>query len=134
MKTLGERVRELREKRALSQRKLAELIGTSAGLISFIERDKNKPSCEIIRRLAIVLGTSADYLISGKPSAESLKKTLEELKHPFYVTSEQITHLSDRELELLEKHEVLTRLSKLNRLDLKIILGILERMEKKSKS
>ncbi len=131
MDTLGKRVKQLREKKGLSQRDLAKLIGTSAGLISFIERNKNKPSYEIIRRLSLVLGTSADYLISGKPSADALTKALEELDKPFYVSSKEITNLSDNEKELLDKHNILSRLSHLNKLDLKIILDILDRMEKR---
>ena len=132
METLGHRVRRLRVSKKLSQREVAKSIGTSAGLISFIERDKNKPSYEVIHRLSILFGVSTDYLISGTPSTNSLKKALEELKQPFFIDSERITNLSDTELELLKKHNVLTRLSKLNRLDLKIILGILDRMEKKT--
>ncbi len=66
-KTLGERVRKLRLAHSYSQRELAKLVGISAGLISFIERDRNKPNYEIVRRLAIVLETTTDYLINGTP-------------------------------------------------------------------
>ena len=132
MDTLGERVKSLRKVKGLSQRDLAKLIGTSAGLISFIERNKNKPNYDIIRKLSIVLDTSTDYLINGVHSAGSLKKALEDLKQPFYVNSENIKNLSESELSLLEKHNVLARLSKLNKVDLKILLGILKRMENKT--
>ena len=66
-KTFGERVRKLRLAHSYSQRELAKLVGISAGLISFIERDRNKPNYEIVRRLAIVLETTTDYLINGTP-------------------------------------------------------------------
>jgi transcriptional regulator with XRE-family HTH domain len=135
METLGERIKKLRLAHGLTQRELAKKIGASPGLISFIERDRNKPSYEIIRRISNVLGTTTDYLISGKLSHDKLDELLEkarvEVSAPFYLDGKNSPDLTEREKELLSQN-VLARLAKLNRVDLKIILGILEQIEKRT--
>lgn len=134
METLGERVKRLREAMGLTQRELAERIGTSSGLISFIERDKNKPSYEVIRRLSEVLGTTTDYLIYGEDLVNRLERVLERAKFeaslPYFVDPNN-GDLSVEQKELLAQN-ILARLSRLSRVDLKIILGILEQLEKRA--
>lgn len=134
METLGERVKKLREAQGLTQRELAERIGTSSGLISFIERDKNKPSYEVIRRLSEVLGTSTDYLIYGKDALGRLEELFERLKAeasmPYYLDAENGNNLSAEQKELLTQN-ILARLSRLSRVDLKVILSIIEKLEKR---
>ncbi|MGB9561960.1 MAG: helix-turn-helix domain-containing protein [bacterium] len=133
METLGERVKRLREAMGLTQRELAKRIGTSSGLISFIERDKNKPSYEVIRRLSEVLGTSTDYLIYGKSSLSRLEDLLEkarlEARVPYFIDTNNGNELKPEQKKLLAEN-ILARLSRLSRVDLKIILGILEQLEK----
>jgi len=117
METLGQRVKKLRIKNNLSQRKLARMVETSPGLISFIERDRNRPNYEIIARIANKLGTTTDYLIFGDKKSDSGGET---------------TKLAFKEKELIEKYDLLSRMSNLSSVDQKIILQILDRMEKKS--
>ncbi len=118
METLGQRVKKLRVKNNLSQRKLASIVDTSPGLISFIERDRNRPNYEIIARIASKLGTTTDYLIFGDKKSN---------------TSNETTKLAFKEKELIEKYDILSRMSNLSSVDQKIILQILDRMEKKTK-
>ena len=66
MKSFGPRLRELRESRGLSQRKLAELIGGEAMQISRYESGTNLPAAESIVRLAEVLHVTTDELLTGK--------------------------------------------------------------------
>ncbi len=62
MKTLGERVRELREERDISVRELARQVGVSAPFLSDLELGRRHPSDEVLARLATTLKTSAEEL------------------------------------------------------------------------
>ncbi len=60
----GERVRELRQARGLSQRDLAERVGIDFDYLSKIENGRiEPPSEEVIRRVAGALGADADELL-----------------------------------------------------------------------
>lgn len=62
--TIGERLRRLRLARGLSQRELARP-GVSFAYISRIEAGSRQPSVKALRKLAVVLGVSAEYLETG---------------------------------------------------------------------
>jgi transcriptional regulator with XRE-family HTH domain len=62
MKTLGERVRELREHRDLSLRELAKRIGVSAPFLSDVELGRRHPSDDVLKSVASALGTTAEEL------------------------------------------------------------------------
>src|ERR1700688_2617872 len=66
MATLGERVRELRDRQRLTQEDLAERSDISKGFLSDIENDKRNPSAEYLLRIANALGASMDYLLTGE--------------------------------------------------------------------
>ena len=62
--SLGTRLRKRREELGLSQRELARLVNTRQATISDLERGTlRNPGIDIVRRLAKVLGVTADYLI-----------------------------------------------------------------------
>lgn len=63
--SLGDRIRELRKARGMSQEALAEGLVTGS-YISLIESGKRAPFPEILVVLAQRLGTTAEYLLSGK--------------------------------------------------------------------
>ena len=65
--TLGQRIRRLRKFARMTQQTLADRAGVSHSQISGIETDDRKsgPSSSQIMPLAIALGVSADYLLSG---------------------------------------------------------------------
>ena len=62
MKTLGDRLRELREKNDLSLRELAAKVDVSASFISDIELGRRNPSDHRMAQLARLLGTTLDDL------------------------------------------------------------------------
>ena len=65
MKTLGERIRELREERDLSLRELAKKLGDlSAAFLSDIELGRRHPSPKVLARMARELGTTVEDLSS----------------------------------------------------------------------
>jgi transcriptional regulator with XRE-family HTH domain len=62
----GRRLREKRLSEGLNQAELADKAGLPPTAIAHFEGGRRKPSFDNVRRLAIALGTSADYLL-GTP-------------------------------------------------------------------
>lgn len=63
---LGERLRQVREKHGYTLSKVAEEAGISKAYLSQLERGhSDRPSSEILERVAAVLGTSRDDLVEG---------------------------------------------------------------------
>ena len=62
--TLGEYIRNLRNKRDVGVRELGRAVDVSGVHISNIEKDKNTPSPELLRKIAVVLVTDVDKLLS----------------------------------------------------------------------
>jgi len=75
MTDLGKRILELRKKKDLSQTELANRVGVSYAQIGRYETKGTQPPAEVIKKIAGVLGTSVDYLVSGD-SDEKARSTL----------------------------------------------------------
>lgn len=65
--SVGQRLRELRERSGLSQREVARRSGQSPGAISAIELDKVSPSVATLKRLLESLGVSLGEFFSTEP-------------------------------------------------------------------
>ena len=63
---LAERVKELRNRKGMSQELLAEASGLSLRTIQRIENDETVPRGDTLKRLAVALGTSPDDIIDWK--------------------------------------------------------------------
>ena len=76
MKTLGERIRELREEHDLSGRELAKRLGLSAAFLSDVELGRRHPSPEVLVQIARALGTAAADLRKHdtRPRVSELKR------------------------------------------------------------
>ena len=72
MGTLGERLRELRNKNGMTQAELAEKIFVSESYIALIELNKRNPSTEILGKLSDSFCVSTDYLLTGKSSDDDI--------------------------------------------------------------
>lgn len=74
MPTTGEKIKDLRRKRGMTQLQLADRVGVSAQVISNLERsytsDRTKP--EVLAAIAETLSTSVDYLIGSRTSDQIL--------------------------------------------------------------
>jgi len=73
---LGNRLKELRIKRGMTQESLAEMLGLDARAIWRYENDKNKPSSDVIAGMAQQLETTADYLLGLTDDPEPPSSTL----------------------------------------------------------
>ena len=67
--TLGDRILRLRRTLGWDQADLADRAGVKATQISKYERGTYEPRLSALSRIAAVLGTSTDYLITGKEAA-----------------------------------------------------------------
>ena len=61
--TMGDRIKEIRKKRGLTQEQLAEKLDISVEYVSQIERGLKMPSMQMFIKLVEVLNVSADYLL-----------------------------------------------------------------------
>ena len=73
MATTGERIREIREKRAMTQDQLANQSKISKSFLSEIENNKRNVSSQALLRIAKVLGASVDYLLTGESKENPAK-------------------------------------------------------------
>jgi transcriptional regulator with XRE-family HTH domain len=69
---LGKRLAEIRERRGLKQKDLAERAGLSISFISEIENGHRNVSSEKLLRLANALGASIDYLLRGEDAPQRM--------------------------------------------------------------
>lgn len=107
MKTLGERIRELRESGDLSLREFAGKLKLSAAFVSDVELGRRFPSDKVLNEMAKALGTSIDELrkFDTRPPVEDMKRIT--TGNPAYglafrkiidkmVTPEELTKLANR--------------------------------------
>lgn len=60
---LGQRIRQARQSRNITQEKLGELVGLSTAHIGHIERGTRVPSLDTVYRIATELEVSIDHLL-----------------------------------------------------------------------
>lgn len=103
MATAGDRIRELREKRKMTQEQLATAADMSKSFLSDVENNNRNVSSQILLRMATVLETSVDYLLSGA-TAEVVRKAV--VIPPNLSQAAAELNLSyNRTLELLDAHD-----------------------------
>lgn len=68
--TFGERIVYFREKRGLSQKALADLIGITANRLYYYEKDKRQPDVALIKAIAKALSVSGDDLLGTEWAKE----------------------------------------------------------------
>lgn len=76
---LGERLREMRERKGLTQRQVAPLIGVkTANALSLYERGLRCPDPDVVSKLAILYETTSDYLLGLTDDPRSLRQRIDE--------------------------------------------------------
>lgn len=65
----GKRVGDLRDEAGLTQKQLAAVVGGGDSKVSEWESGKRAPDAESLMRLAVALGTTVDYLLTGEEGA-----------------------------------------------------------------
>ena len=70
VKTMGSRIKKLREDLGITQDTLARRLNVTPQHISAIELDKRLPSLSFLAQLAEQFKTTTDYIITGKSSGQ----------------------------------------------------------------
>ncbi len=107
MKKLGERIRELREKKDLSLRDLAKRLEVSAAFVSDIELGRRYPSEKVLSKMASILDTSVEDLqiYDSRPPVDEIKR-LASADPQYSVVFRRMIDVPAKELkEFLEKRE-----------------------------
>jgi len=63
--SVGERIKHLRKESELTQQQLADKVGITYIQIGRYETAKSNPSADVLQKIAGVLNTTVDYLMSG---------------------------------------------------------------------
>ena len=106
MPSVGDRIRDVREHRHITQDRLAEMSEISKGFLSDVENNKRNISSEYLLRIANSLGTSVDYLLKGESTTDEtiarapviIPPSLSEAAHQLNLTYPQT-------VELLNAHQ-----------------------------
>jgi transcriptional regulator with XRE-family HTH domain len=102
--TTGDRIRELREKRRITQDQLATQADISKGFLSDVENNNRNISSQSLLRIANALGTSVDYLLSGA-TTEVVNKKPVVIPPNLSQAAAQLNLTYNRTLELLDAHD-----------------------------
>ena len=76
MASTGDRIREIRDKRGISQDRLAKEADLSKGFLSDVENSKANISSQNLLRIADFLEVSIDYLMRGENHESSTPKAV----------------------------------------------------------
>lgn len=111
-KTTGQRIRELREERDISQQELADTLGINRVSVVQWEKGTTKPTFKRIKLLSEIFNVSADYLlcnsdvkkeIKGKNEPHDLIVDVDDfLKHARFRCDGVIYNLSDEDRQLFK--------------------------------
>jgi transcriptional regulator with XRE-family HTH domain len=66
---LGRRVLELRRRKGMSQARLADAAHITSAYVTLLEHGRRRPREAVLRNLAAALGTTVDYLVTGRDGA-----------------------------------------------------------------
>lgn len=79
---LGDRLKELRKRKNLTQEEFGKLFGVAKNTVSYWEANTSKPDINLIKEIAKYFNVTTDYLLDfnndDKANLEKLKTTLKE--------------------------------------------------------
>lgn len=79
MSVLGDRLREMRKKRGLTQREVAEPIGIAVSTLGMYESGKREPDVDTLKKLARFFNVTVDYLTGSEMEELSPEEQLRRL-------------------------------------------------------
>lgn len=115
MYDIGNRIKELRNKRGYTQQSLGEKINKSKATISSYEKDVQLPPLEVAIDIASALNVSLDYLVgfsldgelSVKGLSQEQKEIIELICDDFLKTANDSNELTADQIRILQKLIVL---------------------------
>lgn len=96
---LGNRIKELRKEKGVSQQMIAEYVGVSQKAIDYWEREINEPKASYIVRLAEFFDCSADYLLGREDDFGIIRDNSDDRLNEDYEIAKLIK-MMDRETKI----------------------------------
>ena len=124
-KTLGDRLKAIRQAKNLTLQELAAIIGSSHGYLSQVERNQKKPGSEILLSLKQHLNVNINWLLTGE--GEMFIKNNEDIGPVDDITKKILLLLRDMDKE--KKREVLKHIEKE-----KLLMELLEERRRKDEA
>lgn len=103
MATIGERIREYRKQKHLTQKELASLIHKTPQVISNYERGYSTPDSLVMKDIASVLDVSIDVLTANKNSQIKSKKKHVDLADDDIIMSYEGKPIPPEDLEIIRR-------------------------------
>ncbi|MED0758306.1 helix-turn-helix transcriptional regulator [Aneurinibacillus thermoaerophilus] len=103
MLTLGQRIKQRRKERKMTQAQVAKELGIDNTTVSKWESDTYQPDAENLKKLANLLLTTTDYL-TGRTNDPSPKESDKKMNLFFYDGLEGYEDLSPEEQEAFREH------------------------------
>jgi transcriptional regulator with XRE-family HTH domain len=101
---LGSHIKELRERRGLSQRALSQQLRLSKSMVAKYEGGVHMPPITVLVRLAAILGATVDSLLGNAPRDSPLAAHLAEIEAMDETSRELVVNLLG---QILEVHRLL---------------------------
>ena len=99
---IGQRIRDLRKQKRMSQTELAKSAGVSQTTVTAWETGKAEPSSSAVSKLADIFNVTTDYLL-GRPDKQETKKDDVELSDDDVIMTWRGKPLSDEDRELIRR-------------------------------
>lgn len=99
---IGQRIRDLKKQKRMSQTELAKSAGVSQTTVTAWETGKAEPSSSAVARLADIFNVTTDYLL-GRPNKQETKKDDVELSDDDVIMTWRGKPLSDEDRELIRR-------------------------------
>lgn len=107
---LGERIKDLRQDKKLTQRELAIAIGVNKSAISFWEIGENEPKASYIFALAQFFDVSTDYLLGNTDEWGNQKQPTQQKERQMLSADEHETLELYRSISSQDKEKIKTAL------------------------
>lgn len=101
--TIGGRIKERRNDLGLSQEDLAEKLFTSKQMVSSYENNKTELKIQVVKELAVALGTTTSFLIDGNEAVTYKEETVELVGLFNSISKEEVRKIAIEQLRLLTK-------------------------------
>ena len=123
---LGNRIRQLRKKKNLTQKQLADKLNISEQALALYEQNRRRPNPDILKDLSNVLEVSVDYLLDN----DIASNTIQDISSNDEELNEKLKRLAEDEFDktLFKKYGDLTEEKK--KLVMAVINGIIDEADK----
>ncbi|NFO58501.1 helix-turn-helix transcriptional regulator [Clostridium botulinum] len=95
---LGNRIKQLREEKEISQKDLANLLHISPSTVGMYEQGRRTPSSEILSIMATHFKVSVDYLLGRNDNLMYNQNNLEDLTIKYLIRIEELKAMINEEL------------------------------------